>query len=445
MNPQKRKIIFLLFAIIFLVVAPVVLFYSQGYRFNWQNFRLVQTGALYFQVIPREVNITVFSKEKNKVVAQTRTSFFFGTAYIANLIPGNYHLTVSQEGYHSWQKELLVEEKRITEIKNITLLPVNPSFSLIEEEVLNFFPLSNQNRVALVKEREKEWEVLIYDQNFREPFVISEKKIAPNSSLINILSFPNTRDIIIDIGTVYLVVNPEDNTLLLTLKEVTNPVLNNNTVFYKKNGALVSFNYQTKTLLTLAEKIKTFAIRSDGTLFWLSQEGFLFKNGQIVQNSLLSLNEKKESEILFPNSLTIAVRKDDSFFFLKDAGFKKLFNSPRHLITSPNLKKLINSNEYEIRILFLEEEDDQPRRKRGDNIFLTRFSEEIGEIYWLTSHYLIFNIENNLKVMEIDNRDNLNIINLASFENPKIYFHHPSNRLYLLTNEIFFVSERLLP
>jgi len=445
MNSQKRKILFLSFFLAFLIVTPVALLYSQGYRFDWQNFELVQTGALYFRVTPREVDILIISEKKNKIIAQVQTSFFFGTAYIPNLLPGNYHLVVSKEGYHPWQKSLGVEEKRITEIKNITLLPLNPNFSLIEEGVLNFFPLSGQNRVALLKEKGEEWQVLIYDQRFREPLIITEKGIAPDSSFVEILSFPNTDNIIINIETSYLVVNPENNAPLLTLQGVTNPVINNNTVFYKKNRDLVSFNYQTEASLTLAENVRTFALRQDGALFWLSQAGFLFKNGQIIQKIPFPLKEKKEYEILFPNRQAIAIRENNAFFFLEDDGFSKVFNSPHHPVTSPNLKKLVNFNEHEIRILFLEDKDDQPRRKKGDNLFLTRFSEKIGEVHWLTSHYLIFNIGNNIKVMEIDNRDNINIIDLAYFENPKIYFHYPTGRLYLFSNEKFFVSEKLIP
>ena len=78
-------------------------------------------------------------------------------------------------------------------------------------------------------------------------------------------------------------------------------------------------------------------------------------------------------------------------------------------------------------------------------MFLTRFSEKIGSIFWLNDHYLIFNIGNKIKISEIDSRDGLNIIDLAEFENPKIIWDREAKKLYVLSEEKMHVLENLLP
>ena len=128
----------------------------------------------------------------------------------------------------------------------------------------------------------------------------------------------------------------------------------------------------------------------------------------------------------------------------KTREFEKIFDSLSNLSFSPDYKKAVLTNNWEIWILFLEKIYGQPQKEAGEKLFLTRFSEEINQIFWLNSHYLIFNTGNKLKIVEIDDRDRINIIDLAEFKNPKIYFSKKS--LYILTsNENLYSLEKLIP
>jgi len=121
MTQKKRNILFVIVTLFFFIFAPVVVFYSQGYRFDFNNFEIVKTGAFYFRVVPREAKISISFQDQ--LIVEKETSFFFGTLYLENLIPREYKVIVSKDGYHSWEKNLDINPKKVTEANNITLLP----------------------------------------------------------------------------------------------------------------------------------------------------------------------------------------------------------------------------------------------------------------------------------------------------------------------------------
>ena len=247
MSKKARTILFIICVCLFFATAPAVILYSQGFRFDFEGKKIVQTGALYFKVSPRSAEVYLNNKLK------TKTSMITGSVLIETLMPKTYQVKIKKEGYYPWQKNLEIKEAQVTEAKNIVLIPKNSDFTL-----------SNQK----------------------------------------------------------------------------------------------------------AEEI---------------------------------------SEIVSEIAVTA---------------------------TSSDEKKVIESNNYEIWILFLEEKE---------KIFLTRFSEKIGNVFWLTDHYLIFNVGNKIKVAEIDNRDRINMFDLAEFEKPEIFWSKKDRKLYVLSEEGIYISENLLP
>jgi|SRR3989338_2377135 len=240
MNKKTRTILFAICVFLFALTAPSIILYSQGYRFDFETRKVVQTGGLYFKVAPRSAEVYLNSKFKNT------TSVFTSSSLIENLLPKTYYAEIKKDGYYSWQKTLTVEERRVTEAKNITLIPQNINFT---------------------------------------------------------------------------------------------------------------------TTSSPLPKITGNATSSDG-------------------------------------------------------------------------QKVIEADDHEIWISFPKEEK---------KIFLTRFSEIIGKIFWLNDYYLIFNVGDKLKVAEIDDRDRLNVVDIAEFKNPEMFWDFSSGKLYVLSEKVLSVSKNLLP
>ena len=239
MKKRTRSILFVICVILFLLIAPVVVLYSQGYRFDFQEKRVTQTGAFYFKVLPENAEIYINGKFKNT------TSAFTNSSLIKNLVPRTYNVEIKKQGYHIWQKNLEVREKQVAEAKNIVLIPKNPNLNIIDQ--------------------------------------------------------------------------------------------------------------------------------------------------------------MPEIEIT---------------------------------ATSSDQKKVIDFNDHEIWVLFPEKEE---------KVFITRFSEKIGDVFWLNNHYLIFNVNNKIKVAEIDTRDKINIVDLTEFKSPEIFWDQKDENLYILSQNNLYLLKNLLP
>jgi hypothetical protein len=247
MTKKTRTILFAICVFLFVLTAPSVIFYSQGYRLDFAAKKIVQTGGLYFKVAPRSAQVYVNGKLKDT------TSIFTSSSLVENLMPKTYAVEISKDGYYSWQKTLEVKERRVTEAKNITLIPKIPEL--------------------------------------------------------------------------------------------------------------------TKLPATPAE-IKSIVAEFTATA------------------------------------------------------------------TSSDGQKVIEADKHEIWISLPEEKE---------KIFLTRFSETVSKVFWFNDYYLIFNVGDKIKVAEIDDRDRLNIIDIAEFKTPEIFWDSLNGKLYVLSESTLYVSEKLLP
>ena len=127
-----------------------------------------------------------------------------------------------------------------------------------------------------------------------------------------------------------------------------------------------------------------------------------------------SLKKETKYEIIVFNSYIFIQENNILYIFDENTkSFNKFFEPTKDQKLSPDYKKLVYFNNYEIWILFLEKQYDQPSKEPGEQLFITRFSEEIDNIFWYTNYYLIFNLRDKIKVVEIDDRDKINIVDLG--------------------------------
>jgi hypothetical protein len=78
-------------------------------------------------------------------------------------------------------------------------------------------------------------------------------------------------------------------------------------------------------------------------------------------------------------------------------------------------------------------------------MFVTRLSERIDGLYWLTDHYLIFYAQNKIKVVEIDDRDKINIFDLESPNISDFFWNRVNKKILILTEKDLHLSEKITP
>ena len=140
MNRTARKFLFFLFVTIFLVLAPLLVFYTAGYRYNLKSGSFLRTGVLSATTTPRGAEIIVNTAPTGK-----------STPYVVKqLIPGEYQVELRREGFHSWNGTVDVKSGETTLLQNILLLRDEPAEIIFETYDVQILPSPDENHIAFL-------------------------------------------------------------------------------------------------------------------------------------------------------------------------------------------------------------------------------------------------------------------------------------------------------
>ena len=462
MVKKTRTILFFLIFFLFLVSASSIIFYSQGYRFNFETKKFFRTGAFSFNVRPRGASVYI----DNKLAKKTD---LFGTVYIGNLLPKEYEIEIKKSGYLPWKKKLAVEEERVTENKNIYLVPENPQFNLLIKDTDEFFLAPDGKKAVIKKAQADGWTLglLNLNNNAFSP-LFEEKDLSDKKEGVDLISLEWSKDsenILLKIGPKeikYFVIKTAGNPLLYainitddSIRKITFLPRDSQKIFFsqklKEGNSLFSLNYKNNQISGPIEKdILVFEVFNND-LFWLGKEGYIYQS-DLSGNIIRQLN--KESTEIDPNSDyqlfifsedKIFLKKSDNLYFFNQEkqSLEKIFDKVKKVEISLDSRKTAYFTDNEIWVSFLEEIKEQPNRAKNDRIFLSRFSDKIGDVFWWTNHYLIFSVGDDIKISEIDNRGKINVYNFSEFKNPEIFWNNYDKKLYILSEGGLYSSDGL--
>ena len=454
MTYRTRTILFLSLLILFLITAFLTVFYSMGWRFDWNTRKITQPGIFYFKIWPRSVEVYLDGELREK------TDFFFGSILIENLLSKEYEVEIKKEGFHAWKKRLEIKKGEVTETKNIVLIPENPNFKIITNEVNDFFFSPDGKKIVL---KSSDWSLKLFeiDKNVKS-HLIDENDISKDEVQLFDLKFsPDSSKVLLELGlkekiNYYLLDINESPAVLSPLdfldlpEELYFSPKNSQKLFIFKEKKLRELDLSTKEISSpLLENIITLAI-SYNDIYYLDTSGFVFKNelsfNQEERLNIIPFSMKEETkyEITVFNSYIFLQENNILYVFNKNKkSFEKFFEPIKDFKFSHDSQKMVYFNDHEVWVFFLEKRYDQPQKEAEENLFITRFSEKIHNLFWYTGHYLIFNVGDKIKVVEIDDRDKINIVDLAEFKEPKIFWNN--KKLYILSEENLYVSEELTP
>jgi len=311
MNSKTRRIILCLIILFFIIITPVIILYSLGYSFDWQEKKLVLTGGLYVKSIPKKATIYINDKPKKET-----------PAFIKRLFPKYYQIKVVKEGFHEWNKKLKIESKLVTEVKNIILIPINPEIKVINE------------------------------------------KIPDNFSLKEYISIEN--------------IVPDD-------------------IFYIHKPSYILYK---------TDKVNSF------------QE----------QISLTPLPKNQEYKIIVSNNQQIAVLSDTKQLYIlnkETRNFELIKENIQQAQFSYNNEKLLYYTPNEIWVYYLD-----------SNELITRLSQKIEQAIWYeTNNHIIFLVSSKIKIIELDSRDEKNIVDIIKIDAQEIAYSEKDQLLYLTKNE----------
>ena len=147
----RRKLVFGLLLLAFLISLPIFIFYATGYRYDFfaQNPSFTATGAFYIVADTPENEIYLDDDLATNIRA------FRSAFYLQGIEPGLHKVHVQASGTHTWVKELPVTAHKVTEVGtfNLPLLPrvrLIPEYFSATNEAVVFTKSSTTPVVALV-------------------------------------------------------------------------------------------------------------------------------------------------------------------------------------------------------------------------------------------------------------------------------------------------------
>lgn len=302
MSLTYRRILYIVFFLIFFITAPMIILMAEGYRYNFNKRALEKTGVLFLESKPTKAQIYLNGKKNNEET----------TARIKNLLPDDYMVELKKDDYETWQKKMTVYPNQTSFAQYIRLFKTKP-----EESEL--WP----HKILLTSEAAGENIALIYNQN--------------NKYQLAIFNFDSE------------IVKP-----LLELNFLPEKIL------LSPTGHYIAFNYHAKVYVFDADnkKIKNLADITAGTITkwrWFNNENennlFAVVNNQWQKIDLVL---SKLSPVLKNIALIDGYISNGENFFLiqeKDGVTVKKINSISLNNTPLLLKILPNGGEYEIKEL----------------------------------------------------------------------------------------------
>jgi len=400
MKNWQRKILFFSLCLIFLIFGPILVFYSLGYRFDFEKRKVTKTGGVFIKAIPKEVEVSIDGKIKK------RTDSFFGSLLIDNLLPKKYKVRVTKEGYFPWEKELEVEEEKVTEVKNLILFPENLNFYQILSDIDQFWILPNGKELILKEKNEEQWVLKSYSLEKKiKSYLLSEEDFKKETEFLGLNFNENSEQI-----EIQLKIEEEIKNFLLNLKKIPPQIR-------EKEEEIIPEN------VICFKKIEE-------SEYFFENSGYLLKNGRRLNNEPFSLIGDCRLRIF---NDWVFLETQGALYFLKDAQFEKIFENLKGIEPSPGSKKLAIFSDYEIWLF-----------ENGKNDFLNRFSEKIDKVYWFNEDYLILIFQNKIKLLETDKRDKINVYELKELPGEDLSFSFQTKKIYFKKDGKLFETDPLL-
>ena len=127
MTTAAKRALFVLAALAFLVLGPLVVLYAWGYRYNFNEQRVDVTGILYVKSYPRRASVLLDGVLKSETTP----------AQLTGLKPGTYRVTVERDGSWPWTKQLPVVAQRATFAEDVVLFRREPLQQLVATGTLS--------------------------------------------------------------------------------------------------------------------------------------------------------------------------------------------------------------------------------------------------------------------------------------------------------------------
>jgi len=422
MSPLVRRIAIISAWVAFITAAPILIIYSLGHKITPNSPIPVAVGNFILRTNPSNASVFVNEKEYSKSPTEVRS-----------LLPGNYKINISKEGYRDWQKNLPIEGTMVTDVMHVKLIPNEIEEDITRGNVIDYSISPKEEWLVVTEGTSKGKQLRILQlSKFTQEGILSKLQISQKDNLTFSWS-PNETHLILtlkrkDNKKDYLINIQTGEYQLLNLGEIIGWVPNDENKLVVKE----------KNKITLAPVISSISsnpvvISSSVSSFAYGDGGYIIAEKDDQKKTVLNefySNGDKKSSIPLPQDVS-----EISFLTVSPFGDIALLSGPKQkmyiwrsdsqkwqqisehadsLKWSPSGKELLwSETEFDIWVLNLRE-DRSPIEKMS-SVLVGRFSNPIHDPSWYSdSQHILFFQNDTFKIIEVDPRDGHLVENLVS-------------------------------
>lgn len=458
-NISKRIFFWTLF-FLFFVTAPLVVFYSMGYRFSPQRGIFVYTGSISIKSSPQDVEIYIDHQLNKKKLNRINNSF-----HIGGIKPGEHLIEVKAPGFNTWAKKITVSSGTSTEFWNVSLVKENyERIAYPTEGIERFFFDPGKKLIAYTKNTDSAFSVNILDiesEESTEVFSSGDYRFTPDEKE-NIEWSPQSKEIIVPVikgeekDYIFIDVKTKETLSLVELSMSNKPEKvrwdqhNKNFIYYLSEGNLWYIDAEKPEDKKInAQNISSYELSSSYVYYFQLPGGIIYRTNpegtsqpeQITTSAPEKMNDPNYQITVYDRD-RIAILNKNGDLYVQNIGekgqyFRNFGSGIKEIQFSDDGKKMMYWSDFEIFVYFVRNWEVQPWRNENDQKEIVRFSEKIENIQWTRDYeHVIFNVGKKMKIAEIDNRSQNNISDLTSFslEKTQIVSDLGEGIIYFLDN-----------
>jgi len=421
-----RKILLIVFILIFFTVSPLLVLYAFGYQLNWQVGNWQRTGMLVIKTEPGNARIYIDGELQTSLwtnIFQKPGTAITSPAKIKGVFPGEYLVRLELDGYQPWEKRLTVWPNESVFIEDVRFFNNSLPWQIADldlKQLTQVITAPNQQQQAVIIDQQ----LFLADLEKKTvvPWQIFKTTLPQNFSWssdsqhlladLTVLALPNsttTAKQIIDLSSLL----PTGSTML-KWSEV------NKLSYLTKTGLyFFDLNNQKQDLIYSLNNVNNISdyLVKDGSLYLIiknqGRSSLIAIDLDDDSKQSLDLSLSGEYNFLRPNNSWLNIYNEaNSTLYLVD---------PRNLVLDKMQSlactcyqwlannQLLYADGFEIWIWNV------PANKKR---LLTRVSDKISNVFWHPSNnYIIYNTAKQINSLELDDRDRHLINTLAEINN----------------------------
>lgn len=399
MNRIYRRILFFTATVVFLSLSPLVILYAVGYRVGATSADPVPVGVIYVESFPRRATVRVNDEE----VGRTPHA-------ITNLPPGAIRVTINQEGYGSWEKNIPVAPALVTELRGIRLFPADQKARLLQTDIRRFSLSPSRQTLAIVDERPTFSLTDIDGEALATPVPLRK---TPRSLLWS----PASTGVVLghSDGTYALATLSDGEILVRAMPALTgadtvvwDQRIPSRLLLRTADSELVFYNTINGSSSVVATKVATFST-STRAIFVVLQDGTFARynlQGEL-QETLDWKTEGNVKSLFVTPAGEVALWREDNTLLLavSDSEIREVAKNVQRAAWSPDGRMLLihmdNSSIYVYNAA-----DERSYIPEGELHLVTRQSRPVTAAEWFAGgQHLLLQIADELIVVETDTRD----------------------------------------